>query len=111
MFLFSFVLQYLIRSWLKLPTGSHGHVICIGNLRGVFSHENTPEGLTETHKRFFFFPPYKQVSGRNGDHEWRRMTKKFRKVMQRTEKEALSSVLWNICLQNSRVMHGNLKHN
>ncbi len=51
----------------KSATGGHGHVICIGDLRGVFSQENTPEGHTETHKSSFF--PYKQVSGRNGDHE------------------------------------------
>ncbi len=31
------------------------------------SEENTPEGRTETHKSSFF--PYKQISGRNGDHE------------------------------------------
>ncbi len=34
---------------------------------GVFSCENTPEVRTEIHKSSFF--PYKQVSGRNGDHE------------------------------------------
>ncbi len=68
----------------------------MGNLGGVFSQENTPEGCTETHKSRFF--PYKQVSGRNGDHELLRMTnafilcEKFRKVMQRTEKEALTMV-------------------
>ncbi len=38
------------------PVG-HGHVICIGNLGGVFSQENTPEGHF----------PYKKVSGRNHD--------------------------------------------
>ncbi len=47
----------------------------MGNLRGVFSQENTPEGYTETHKCSFF--PYKQVSGRNGDHEWLRVTNAF----------------------------------
>ncbi len=46
-----------------MPIGSHGHVVCMGNLRGVFSQENTPGGCTETHKSSFF--PYKQVSGRN----------------------------------------------
>ncbi len=50
-------------------------MICIGNLGGVFSQENTPEGSTETYKCSFF--PYKQVSGRNGDHEWLRMTNAF----------------------------------
>ncbi len=33
------------------------------------------QGHTETHKISFF--PYKQVSGRNGDHEWLRMTNAF----------------------------------
>ncbi len=47
----------------------------MGNLGGVFSQENTPEGCTETHKSSLF--PYKQVSGRNGDHEWLRMTTAF----------------------------------
>ncbi len=42
------------------------------DLGGVLSHENTPEGCTETHKSSLF--PYKQVSGRNGDHEWLRIT-------------------------------------
>ncbi len=42
---------------------------------GVFSQYNTPEGHTETHKSLFF--SYKQVSGRNGDHEWLRMTNAF----------------------------------
>ncbi len=74
MFTFSFCLT-VIRPWLKLPTGGHGQVICMGNLRGVFSQENTPEGHTETHKSDFF--PYKQVSRRNGDHEWFRMTNAF----------------------------------
>ncbi len=34
---------------------------------GVFSRENTSEGLTVILDSSFF--PYKQVSGRNGDHE------------------------------------------
>ncbi len=59
----------------KLPTGGHGHVICMGNLGGVFSQENTPEGGTETHKSSFF--PYKQVNARNSDREWLRMTNTF----------------------------------
>ncbi len=57
----------VIRPRLNLPTGGHGCVICMGNLGEVFSHENTPEGRTETHKSSFF--PYKQVSVRNDDHE------------------------------------------
>ncbi len=45
-------------------------------IRGEFlSHENTLEGCTETHKSSFF--PYRQVSGRNGDHEWLRMADAF----------------------------------
>ncbi len=36
-------------------------IVCWNSdLWGVFSHENTPEGHTETHKYSFF--PYKQVS-------------------------------------------------
>ncbi len=37
-----------------MPTGGHGNVICMGNLRGVCSQEHTPEGHTETHKSSFF---------------------------------------------------------
>ncbi len=37
-----------------MPTGGHGHVICMGNLGRVISQENTPEGHTETHKSSFF---------------------------------------------------------
>ncbi len=33
--------------------------MCLGNLGGVFSQENTPERHTQTHKSYFF--PYKQV--------------------------------------------------
>ncbi len=65
----------VIRPWQNLPTNDHGHVICMGNLEVVFSQENTPEGRKETHKSSFF--PYKQVSGRNSDHEWLRMTNAF----------------------------------
>ncbi len=50
-------------------------VMWLGNWAGVFSCENTPEGCTETHKISFF--PYKQVSGRNGDHEWLKLTNTF----------------------------------
>ncbi len=49
MFTFSFVLQKSGHDQ-NLPTGGYGHVICMGNLSGVFSQENTPEGYTETHK-------------------------------------------------------------
>ncbi len=57
----------VIRQCLKLLNGGHGHMICMGNLGEIFSQENAREGRTETHKSSFF--PYKQVSGRNGDHE------------------------------------------
>ncbi len=42
---------------------------------GDFSREDTPEGHTETHKSYFV--PYKQVSGRKGDHERLRLTNAF----------------------------------
>ncbi len=45
------------------------------NFMFAFSHENTPEGHTETHRSSFF--PYKPVIGRSGDHEWLRMTNAF----------------------------------
>ncbi len=48
----------------------------MSNLGGVFSQQNTPDGHTEIH-RGSFFSPYKQVSGRNGDHEWLKMTNDF----------------------------------
>ncbi len=65
-------------------------------LWGDFAQENTPEGHTENHISSYF--PYKQVSGRNDDHEWLRITNAFilcdlvwqvEKVMQRTEKVPL----------------------
>ncbi len=63
----------------------------------VFSRENTQEDRTETYKCVF---SYKQVSERNGDHEWLRMTNAFilcdqlwkvQNIMQRTEKVALNT--------------------
>ncbi len=72
----------VIRPWPNLPNDGNGHesdhrqmVICMGNLEGVVTQENTPEGRKESHKRSLF--PYKQVSRRNGDHEWLRMTNVF----------------------------------
>ncbi len=47
----------------------------MGNMGGVFSQENTPEGHTETHKSSFF--PYKQISGRNGDYVLLRIINAF----------------------------------
>ncbi len=55
-------------------TGGHGHVICMGNLEGVFSQENTQEGHTETHKKKI---PYKKVSWRKGDQERLRIINAF----------------------------------
>ncbi len=52
------------------------------NLEGVFSQENTPEGCTDP--QFLF--PCKQVSGRNGGHEWLRMINAF----------ILCDILWNV---------------
>ncbi len=53
-------MSYGNQAMTNIPTGGHGHVICIGNLGGViFSQENTPEGHTENHKSSFL--PYKQV--------------------------------------------------
>ncbi len=70
-----FLLSYGNQAMTKTATDGHGHVICMGNLGGVLSHENTPEGCTETYKSSFFL--YKQVSGSNGDHESIRMTNAF----------------------------------
>ncbi len=78
-------------------------MICMGNLRGVFSQENTREGRTETHKSLFF--PFKHVSERNGDHEGHRMTNTFilcnlvwkvQKDMLRTEKGALTLSMFTV---------------
>ncbi len=40
----------IIKPWLNLHIGGPGHVIYMGNLEGICSHKNTPEGCTETHK-------------------------------------------------------------
>ncbi len=42
-----------------MPTHGHGHMICMGNLEGVFSLENIPEGFTDIHNSPCFH--YKQV--------------------------------------------------
>ncbi len=49
----------VIRPCLNLPAGGDGHVICMGNLGGFLSQDNSPKGRTETHKSSFV--PYKQV--------------------------------------------------
>ncbi len=81
-------------SWLNLPTGGHGCVICIGNLGRDFSQENTPDGHTETHNTSFI-----SISTSKWEKWLSWMTnafilwiyfEKFRKVMKQTEKVALS---------------------
>ncbi len=72
-------------------------MICVGNLGRVFSRENTPEGRTETHKSSLF--PYKQVSGRNGDHESLRMTNAF----------ILYDLVWKIQLSHAVNREGSFK--
>ncbi len=44
----------VIRPSQNLPTGGHGHVICMGNLGDILFHANTTEGCTETTKVHFF---------------------------------------------------------
>ncbi len=80
-----------------MPTDGHGHVICMGNLEGVYSHENTPEGRTETHKSSFF--AYKQVSRRNGDHEWLRMTNAL----------ILCDLVWKVQTSHAANIEGSFK--
>ncbi len=70
----------------------------MGNLEGVFSQENTPEGCTETHKSSFI--PYKQVSGRNGDHEWLRITNAF----------ILCDLLWKVQKSYAANREGSFKY-
>ncbi len=70
----------------------------MANLEGVFSRENTPEGHTETHNSFFF--PFKQVSGKNGDHDWLRMTNAF----------ILCDLLWKVQKSHAVNQEGSFKH-
>ncbi len=70
---------------------------CMGNLRGLLSHENTPEVHKETHKGSCF--PYKQVNGRNGDHEWLRMTNSF----------ILCDLIWNVKKSHAPNREGSFK--
>ncbi len=65
----------VIRPWPNLPTGGHCHVICMGNLEGVFFARKYFRRPHRDPQKFIF--PYKQVSGRNNDHEWLRMTNVF----------------------------------
>ncbi len=70
-----FLCFMVIRSWLHLPIGGHGHMICMGTQGGVCSCENTSDSRTEFHKSSLI--PYKQVSVINGDNVWLRMTSVF----------------------------------
>ncbi len=63
-----------------------------------FSQENTPEGHTETHKSSFF--PHKQVSGRNSDHEWLRMTNAF----------ILYDLVWKVQKSHAANREGSFNH-
>ncbi len=62
-----------------------------------FSHVNTPEGCTETHKSSFL--SYKQESERNGDHEWLRMTNAF----------ILCDLLWKVLKKHAANREGSFK--
>ncbi len=57
----------------------------------------TSEGHTETHKGSFF--PYKQVSGRNGDHEWLKITNAF----------ILCDLLWKVQKTHAANREGSFK--
>ncbi len=97
-FVLTFSSIMIIRPWLNLSTGVHGHVICIGILVGVFSREYTPKGITRSTKVFFF--SYKHVSGRNGDHEWLRMTNAF----------ILCDLLWRVQKCHAPNREGSFNH-
>ncbi len=73
----------------------------MGNLEGVFSYKNTPEGQTETHKSsFLHINKWVGEIGIMNDLEWPMFSyyviyyEKFRKVMQWTEKVALNTHYW-----------------
>ncbi len=66
----------VIRPWLNQTAGGHGHV----------NHESS-------------FFPYKQVSGRNGDHEWLRMTSAF----------ILYDLLWKVQKNHAANREGSFK--
>ncbi len=63
-----------------ITTESRYEPLCIvcwyGDLRGVFFLQIYSRRSHRDLQKFIFFP-YKQVSGRNGDHEWLRMTNAF----------------------------------
>ncbi len=95
-----------IRPWQNLSTGVHGYVIGMCNLEECFL-KKILQKVTQRPTQVIFIP-YKQVSGRNGDHEWLRKpmfsysvnySEIFRKVMQRTENVALISEVYHFsCL-------------
>ncbi len=87
----------VIRPWLNLPNGDHGHVIFMGNLGGVFTGENTPEDRTATHISSLF--PYIHVSGWNGDDKWLRMTNAF----------ILCNLLWKVQKSHPANREGSFK--
>ncbi len=68
----------------------------MGNLGGVFSQENTPEGHTNVH-----FFPHKEVSSENGDHQWLRTTNAF----------ILCDLLWKIQKDHAVNREGSFKMN
>ncbi len=61
--------------------------------------DNTPEGHTETHKSSLFL--YKQVSGRNDDDEWLRMTNAF----------ILCDLVWKVQKRHAANREGSFKYN
>ncbi len=81
-----------------MPTDGHGPVICMVNLEGVLSQENTPEDCTETHNSSFF--PYKQISGKYSDHKYLRMTNAF----------ILCDLIWKVQKCHAENREGSLKY-
>ncbi len=65
--MFTFFCLTLIRPWLKLSTGGHGHVSFLSRKYSKRPHRDP--------QKFFF--QYKQVSTRNDDHGWLGMTNAF----------------------------------
>ncbi len=90
----------VIRPWLKLPTtGGYGHVICMGNLRGVFFSIKYSRRECRDPQKFIFSHINKIKVGEMvimNDLDWPMLSyyvikyEKFRKVMQRTEKLCLA---------------------
>ncbi len=65
-------------------------------MRGLF-WENTPDGHTQTHNTSFL--PYWQLNGKNGDHEWFRMTSAF----------ILCDLLWKVLKSHEANREGSFK--